>query len=191
MGTPQDKAPRPTAPERTLSGGRVAAFSAFLFLDFVLVLVMLATDKNLQTDFGSVSPYYLHWYGLLAEGVIDLLVAVVLVVSVVRPAMRDTPLQSRRGIVVGAVVWTALAIIANVAIVATYSQVGFKTESKFEMYLFGTTAYPGALSYIPWLYDLLLAVYVVTLAVGIVASLRVRAKPAAVPPPSSTAPSNS
>jgi hypothetical protein len=164
------------APVKTVSGARSAALAALLLIDFVLVVVMLATDKNLQTDFGAVAPYYSHWYGLLAEGVVDLAVAIGVIVLVVVPARQGRSVASRRWVPIGALVWALIAIAANVGIVTSWKMVGFPNQAEFEKYLFGTSAYPGALSYIPWLYDALLAAYVVTALVGIVAVLRVRAK---------------
>ncbi|MGA8275428.1 MAG: hypothetical protein WB789_09510 [Thermoplasmata archaeon] len=165
--------------EWTLSRGRVTAFAVLLFVDFVLVLVMLATDKNLQLDFGSTSSryygYYVHWWGLLAEGIVDLIVALGLVVFVILPAMKGRPIGSRRPQVLLALAWNLLAIIAMLAIVETWQQVGFTSMSQFVTYLFGTSAYPGALSYIPWLYDALLATYLVSAVAGILAVIRVRA----------------
>jgi hypothetical protein len=61
-----------------------------------------------------------------------------------------------------------------VGIVTSWKQVGFASQSQFQTYLFGTSAYPGALSYIPWLYDALLAAYVVTAVVAIGALWRSR-----------------
>jgi len=165
--------------EWNLSGGRVGAFSVLLLLDFLLILVMLGTDKNLQTDFGNptVSGYYAHWYGLLVEGIIDLILAAGLLATVALPALRGRSVSSRRGIVLLGVAWSVLAIVAMVGIVETYQQVGFSSASQFAQYLFGTTAYPGALSYIPWLYDALLAAYVLTALVGVIALMKVRSTP--------------
>jgi hypothetical protein len=160
--------------EWNLSGGRVGAFAVLLLIDFLLILVMLGTDMNLQTDFGSVAKYYAHWYGLLFEGILDLILAVGLLATVALPALRGRSVSSRRGIVLLGVVWSVLAIVAMVGIVETYQQVGFSSASQFAQYLFGTTAYPGALSYIPWLYDALLTVYVLTALVGVISLMKVR-----------------
>jgi|ADKI01.1.fsa_nt_gi hypothetical protein len=35
--------------------------SVLLFIITVIALIILITDKNLQTDFGAVKPYYYHW----------------------------------------------------------------------------------------------------------------------------------
>jgi hypothetical protein len=159
----------------TLSRGRVRAFALLLFVDFLIVAVMLATDKNLQTNFGAQAAYFSHWYGLLAEGVLDLIIAAVVVSSVSSASERKMSLSSRKYAVVGGLIWTIVAILAMLGIVATYMQVNFPSMSEFAKYLFGVTPYPGALSYIPWLYDLLLAAYILTALVGAAATMRVRA----------------
>jgi hypothetical protein len=157
---------------------RTLAFGVLFLVDLVLSIVMLATDKNLQTDFGSVSPYYSHWYGVLAMALVDLVVGAVLVAAAF-PVLgtRLSPPVQRAGTAV-ALLWAIIAIGAMVGVVTAYSQVGFSTESQFEQYLFNPTPFHGALSYLPWLYDALLAAYVVTAIVGIVALL---GKPSAQP----------
>jgi hypothetical protein len=161
-----------------VSDKRVVAFGLLLLLDFVLSLVMLVTDKNLQTDFGVQSPYYLHWYGVLAMGVLDLVLGLSLLVSASGSTMQRMSSSVRRTGVMGALAWSVIAILAMLGIVTTYAQVGFSSMSQFAQYLFGVTAYPGALSYIPWLYDLLLVLYVVTAAAGALASRRIAPTPA-------------
>jgi len=144
----------------------VRLFGLLLLLDFLLTLVMLATDKNLQTGFGSQSPYYLHWYGALGLGVLDLLAGLTVLGFSSMPALRRMSILGPRRVVIAALAWTLLAILASVGIIATYSQVGFSTPGQFAQYLFSVTAYPGAMAYIPWLYDLLLVAYLATAAVG-------------------------
>ena len=160
-----------------MSDRRVLAFGLLLLVDFVLSAVMLATDKNLQTDFGIVSAYYLHWYGVLAMGVLDLLVGLTLIGYSSAPMLKKMAPATRRGVAIGALLWTVIAILAMVGIVTTYSQVGFKSMNDFAQYLFGVTPYHNALSYIPWLYDLLLAMYLVTAVVGGLAVGRAPTKP--------------
>ena len=147
----------------------MAAFGALLLADFVVAAVMLVTDKNLQTDFGAVAPYYLHWYGLLAMGVLDLLFALPLLAFWSPMMVQRTSLSVRSRLVGAAFAWTVLAIVASLGIVVTYSQVGFSSAGQFAQYLFGVTAYPGAFSYIPGLYDLLVALYIVTAGAGALA----------------------
>jgi hypothetical protein len=169
-------APGPVATGR-LSDGRVAAFGGLLFVAFVLSVVMLVTDKNLQTDFGAQSPYYVHWYGVLAMAMLDLVVAIALVSSAL-PRVRERMSPSFRRTGVGAaLVWTIVAILVLLGIVFSYAQVGFSSMSQFAQYLFGVSAYPGALSYLPWLYDLLLATYGVTAIAGALAVRRISASP--------------
>jgi hypothetical protein len=152
----------------------LVALGLLLLVDFVLCAVMLATDKNLQTDFGGASAYYAHWYGVLAMGVVDLLAALVVFVLAVRPGPAGSPGFLRRNAGALGLLWSVVAIAAMVGIVTSWKQVGFASQSQFQTYLFGTSAYPGALSYIPWLYDALLAAYVVTAVVAIGALWRSR-----------------
>jgi hypothetical protein len=171
----------PSSDVWTLSGTRVTAFSILLFVDFVLVAVMLATDMNLQSDFGSLHtpPYFAHWYGLLVEGVVDLVAALVLLIVVAIPAMKGKSVAARRWLTLGGLLWSVLAIVVMVGIVESYQMVGFSSANQFAQYLFQTTPYHGALSYIPWLYDALLAAYVLTALVGAMAVMRIRASSAA------------
>ncbi|MGA8543603.1 MAG: hypothetical protein WB947_08745 [Thermoplasmata archaeon] len=159
---------------------RTLAFGVLFFVDLILSIVMLATDKNLQTDFGSVSPYYFHWWGVLVMAVVDLVVGVSLIAVSFPPVQHRMSGYVRRAGTVAAFVWAIVAILVMVGIVTAYSQVGFKTMSMFEQYLFGVTPYSGALSYIPWLYDALLGAYIVTAIVGVFA-LRRGPMPAANP----------
>jgi hypothetical protein len=161
-----------TRPNRLL-----AAFGLLLLLDFLLVAVMLATDKNLQTNFGTVSPYYSHWYGALAMGVVDLLAGLVLLAnSTTMPMPRMTP-RLRMMLARAGLAWTILVIVASVGIVATYQQVGFQSAGDFAHYLFDSPSVSGGSTYIPWLYDALLAMYFVTAIVGVLAVVRTRATP--------------
>jgi hypothetical protein len=155
---------------------RTLALGVLFLVDLVLSVVMLATDKNLQTNFGGVHPYYSHWYGVLAMAILDLVVAVVLIAASY-PALgsRLSPKMHRAGLA-AALLWAIVAIAAMVGIVTAYAQVGFGSESQFAQYLFDPTPYGGALSYIPWLYDALLAAYVLTVIVGVVALFGTRAR---------------
>lgn len=155
-----------SAPKRWL-----ALFGLLLLLDLVVAVVMLATDKNLQTDFGATSPYYAHWYGVLAMGALDGLVGIAVLATAFIPS-RASRVSMRKWVLRGALGWSILAIAAMVGVVETYQQVGFSSMSQFAQYLFGVTAYPGALSYIPWLYDMLLGCYVVTAVIGSVSVWR-------------------
>ena len=124
------------------------------FVAFAISVVMLATDKNLQTDFGTISGgYYAHWYGVLAMAAADLVAALVLLV---RPAR----IWLKWG-----VVGSGLFAVALVGVIFTYAQVGFASPSDFANYLFGVTYYGGDIRY---LYDALLATYLGTFAVGVV-----------------------
>ena len=63
--------------------------------------------------------------------------------------------------------WSVIALLAMVGIVTTYSQVGFSSLEQFAQYLFDPVPYPNTLSYIPWLYDVMLAAFVITLAAAL------------------------
>jgi hypothetical protein len=162
---------------------RAVAFGSLLLLDFALTVVMLITDKNLQTDFGGSSPYYLHWYGALAMGVLDLAAGIVVLALAMMASAARRPSSLQRVLMTGALAWTILAILAMVGIVETYKQVGFQNANQFAQYLFGVTAYPGVLSYVPWLYDLLLVIYIVTAIVGVIAVLQNRQGPSGAASP--------
>lgn len=137
----------------------VIAQAAFIYAAFVVTLVVLFTDRNLQTDFGSVTKgYFLHWYGLLITALLDVAGASILIVR-----------RNRKLSMIGAI-GTGLLAVFLVLDIFTYSMVGFSTYSQFASYLFGISKYPGSLSYIPGLYDVLLAVYIACFAVGIIAA---------------------
>ncbi len=160
---------------RGVRSGRswIVIFGLLILVDFLLIVVMLATDKNLQTDFGSSKPYFAHWYGLLAEGILTLLVAFSVIGNALAPSMWAQRPRRVKAIVLGGLVWVILALLANLAIVFTWSQVGFPNMNQFVMYLFDTAS-PAATGYIPWLYDALIAALVVTALVGVFAWTRVR-----------------
>ena len=146
-----------------------------LLVDLVVSVVMLQTDKNLQTDFGGHPAYYAHWYGVLAMAVIDLVTALAVLAWAMPGARAGYPgILQRNGLTL-VLVWPVLAILAMVGVVESNSMVGFSSANQFSTYLFGTTVYPGALSYIPWLYDVLLAMYVVTAVVAAAAGWHARA----------------
>ncbi|MEM0119959.1 MAG: hypothetical protein QW429_05450 [Thermoprotei archaeon] len=130
------------------------AVATLVLLDFLVTAAILITDKNLQTDFGAVHPYYLHWYGLLATGLVDLAGLIALYVA---PSRRLTA---------AAAGWSIFMAIFLVADIATYGLVGFSTPTQFATYLFGLSHYNGALPYIPGLYDLLLLLYIITAALS-------------------------
>ena len=129
-------------------------YGVFFLVAFGLTVVMLWTDTNLRTDFGTVSSgYYAHWYVVLVTGLADLLGAGLLLA-----------LRSRRALQAG-VAGSGLLALIFVGDILTYSQVGFSSASQFADYLFGVTYYGGDIRY---LYDALLAFYVATFLVGIV-----------------------
>ncbi len=135
-------------------------YGLLFLLAGVLSVVMLVTDKNLQTDFGTVSSgYYLHWYGVLAMAVADFAGAALLLLF-----------RSRAMIKLGTV-GSGLLAVANLGVILTYAQVGFSTATSFAQYLFGITYYGGDVRY---LYDLVLGVYLATFVTGLVCLLATR-----------------
>lgn len=132
----------------------VYAVGILLLIDFAITLVILFTDKNLQTDFGIVKPYFIHWYGLLITGIVDIIGAGIIFA---RPTGRNSTI---------AAVGTLLLALFLIADIVTYSMVGFSSASSFATYLFGFTKFKGSLSYIPGLYDILFVFYVITSGVA-------------------------
>lgn len=119
-----------------------------------LSVLMLVTDKNLQTDFGTVSSgYFVHWYIILATAIADVVGAALLLA-----------VRSRRAVLVGAIGSGAL-IAVLVGAIFTYAQVGFASAGDMANYLFGVTYYGGDIRY---LYDALLATYIATFVMGVV-----------------------
>jgi hypothetical protein len=152
--------------ERTASIAR--GYSALFLLACALSVVMLLTDSNLKTDFGTLkSGYYAHWYVVLVTAIADLVGAALLLAVASRTAIRL------------GVVGSGLLALVFVADIFTYAQVGFASAGDFANYLFGVTYYGGDIRY---LYDALLAVYILTFIVGLVMLGRTRS-----PGPSSSA----
>lgn len=136
------------------------AQAIIIYAAFLITVVILFTDKNLQTDFGLVtSGYFYHWYGLFLTAIVDVAGASLLIVF------------RSRGLSVAGTAGTSILAAFLVLDVFTYSMVagGSFTMSGFADYLFGFTNYAGALSYIPGLYDILIAVYVIASIVGVFA----------------------
>jgi hypothetical protein len=140
------------------SSRRKNLFSAIYSLPFLvaagLSVLMLMTDKNLQTDFGTMaSGYYAHWYAVLAMALADIVAAALLLVF-----------RTRRFVKLG-VVGSGLLTVALLGAIATYQQVGFASAMDFANYLFGVTYFGGDIRY---LYDVLLATDIATFAGGVV-----------------------
>ena len=130
-------------------------FSLFFLIQFIITFVILFTDHNLQTDFGTVPKYFIHWYGLMITGIGDIIAFIVLLVI------------NRRQFVLVGLIWAAFMAVFQVADIATYAslKVGL-TTGKFATYLFGFSKFPGALPYIPGLYDVLFAIYIIAAGFG-------------------------
>ena len=136
-------------------------YSAPFLVAAGLSFLMLITDKNLQTDFGSVSSgYFEQWYLILATAVADVVGAVLLLV-----------LRSRRAVLAGVIGSASLGLLLLGGIF-TYQQVGFASASQMANYLFGITYYGGDIRY---LYDVLLATYIATFLGGLVGLIATRA----------------
>jgi len=119
-----------------------------------LSILMLATDKNLQTNFDTMaSGYYIHWYAVLVMAVADLVGAALLLV-----------LRSRTAVKLG-VIGSTLLTLALLGAILAYQQVGFASAMDFANYLFGVTYYGGDIRY---LYDVLLATDIATVVGGVV-----------------------
>ncbi|MGA8603631.1 MAG: hypothetical protein WB788_01005 [Thermoplasmata archaeon] len=150
-------------------------FSAAFGLAFALSVVMLVTDTNLQTDFGTVSSgYYVHWYVILGTAVADLIGVALLLLLRSRTAVKLCTVGS------------GLLVAVFLGAIFTYSQVGFASATDFANYLFGVTYSGGDIRY---LYDILLAVYIATFlggAVGLLMSRRpaptAQSRPDGTPP---------
>ncbi len=129
-------------------------YSAAFVLAAGLSILMLITDRNLQTGFGAVSSgYYSHWYAVLALAVTALVGAALLLAFRSRPAVKL------------GVVGSGLSALLLLAVVFTYQQVGFASAGDFANYLFGVTYSGGDIRY---LYDALLTTYLETFAAGAV-----------------------
>ncbi len=135
-----------------------SVYSVLFFVAAVLAIVMLLTDKNLQTDFGSKPSgsmffgYFLHWWAVALAAVATLVGGVLLLA-----------VRSRRAIA-GGVVGSALLSLVFLGDIAAYSASGFASAGDFAKYLFGITYGGGDIRY---LYDALLSVYLFTFFLGL------------------------
>lgn len=140
--------------DSTTSARLPTVYSLVFFLAAGLSILMLITDKNLQTNFGSVSTgYYYHWYVVLSMAVADLAGAGLLLAF-----------RSRWLVKLGVVGSGGFAVML-LAVILTHAQVGFSSAVSFAQYLFGITYYGGDLRY---LYDVLLGTYVGGFVAGVV-----------------------
>jgi hypothetical protein len=138
-------------------------YSAAFLIAAGLSVLMLISDKNLQTNFGSLSSgYYSQWYLVLITAVADVVGAGLLLA-----------LRSRLAVKLG-VVGSGALIAVLLGGILTYQQVGFATAGDFATYLFGITYYGGDIRY---LFDALLATYIGTFLFGIVGLVRTRDVP--------------
>lgn len=127
-------------------------YGVLFLLAFALSVTMLLTDKNLQTDFGSVSSGYApHWYVVLVTAIVELGGGVGLLLWPSRLAVKAGTAGS------------GLLALLFLGDIATYAMVGFPSADAFARYLFGIDYFGGNLRY---LYDVLLALFLVTLGTG-------------------------
>ena len=138
------------------------AYGGLFLIAFGLSVVMLGTDNNLWTGFGTVSGYYFHWWVVLVAAAADLIGAILLILLATRLAVK------------GGLVGASLLTLVFLGDILTYKQVGFNSAADFANYLFGVTYYGGDIRY---LYDLLLAVYIATAVVGAIVLVRTRSRP--------------
>ncbi len=137
--------------------------SLLYFVATALAIWMLLSDQNLRTDFGTLSNgSYAHWYAVLAMAIVSGAGGVLL-----------ATVRSRWAIWAGTI-GAALLALAMVGDIFTYAQVGFSSAWDFAQYLFGITYYGGDVRY---LYDALLAVYIITAIVGAVLLAVTRPRP--------------
>ncbi len=132
---------------------------ALFIVAFIVAVVILLTDMNLQTDFGIHARYFIHWYGMLVIAIVALIAGIILLTT------------KKRSLALAGTIGSALIALFLVGDLATYSQVGFTSVAQFATYLFGITKYPGTLSYMPGMYDLLLILFILAAIAGAI-SLR-------------------
>jgi hypothetical protein len=133
--------------------------SVLLFIITVIALIILITDKNLQTDFGAVKPYYYHWYGLLFLAIFTFVCGIL--------TLSKNSRLSRYSSILGGVI-PLIFIIIDVFIL--YKSVGFYSYIQFAQYLFGISRYPYSLPYIPGLFD----VYTALLFLELILALMIK-----------------
>lgn len=140
------------------SSGYYATQGLLLVVAFITAIVILFTDHNLQTDFGTVPKYFYHWYGMLVIAIVSLIGGIIIV-------MKHDSLFGKIGIAGSAII--AIFLVADIATYSTLN-LGF-TASQFATYLFGFSHYAGAESYIPGLYDILFIEFILAAIVGVIA----------------------
>ncbi len=134
--------------------------SLIIYIAFIITLVILFTDHNLMNDFGikiyMFEGYFLHWWGLLITGIIDVIGASILLLY-----------HTKKLVKVG-IIGTSLLALFQVLDIFTYSMLkAGLTASQFATYLFGFSKYPSTEPYIPGMYDILLIVYIIASITGV------------------------
>ena len=144
--------------------GKIRILGFLLLINFIVTMVILFTDKNLQNDFGiyNGSGYFLHWYGLLITGVLDIVGAVILFI------------KPEKLFLIFGTIWSLFMIGFTFGDILLYNEVGFGSANQFATYLFGLSKYPGAESYYPGLYDLLVAIYIIAFVYALILFLKIK-----------------
>ncbi len=135
---------------------RSLLIASIYLLAFIAGVVILFTDNNLKTDFGSVRPYFIHWYIFAALDIVTLVVAIYLFLT-----------RSIRGSSKLGIIWSSIMMVIMAGDTLTYSSVGFSSPVQFGEYLFGLTTYPESLPYIPGLYTLLFLLFLTDLIISL------------------------
>lgn len=128
-------------------------------LCLISTILILYTDRNLQTDFGSTKPYFIHWYGMVTIAVVEVIAIIILLIRGSRSTLRASAIGS------------SILAIFLIADIFTYRMAGFNSPQQFATYLFGITRYDNSTSYVPGLYDVLFVLLIIT-AIASVFSLR-------------------
>lgn len=164
-----------------LGDSRFAPFYSIpFFVATGLLIAMLVSDGNLAGNFGFnhggyfVGAFFIEWYAVLALAMASLVGGVLLV------ALRS------RTMVKAGVVGAGLAIAVFLGAILTYSWVGFSSAAGVAAYLFGLSYVgPGNETgpHHPYLYPLILGVFIATFATGLVAAALDRRSQVSKPTP--------
>ncbi|MEM0158512.1 MAG: hypothetical protein QXV22_05240 [Thermoplasmataceae archaeon] len=135
-------------------GRKLLSLGVLFVLDFLVSLIILLTDRNLRTDFGTITHgYFLHWYGMLAISIISIIGGIISFSN-----------GSKKVATAGAI-GSLLILLFLFADVLTAPTLGL-TYSYFASYLFGFPPFFSASGYIPGLYDILVVLYLLTTIMG-------------------------
>ena len=144
--------------------GKIRILGFLFLIDFIVTMVILFTDKNLQNDFGiyTGSGYFIHWYGLLVTGILDIIGAILLFI------------KPEKLYLIFGTIWSVFMIGFTFGDILLYNEVGLSNANQFATYLFGLSKYPGAEPYYPGLYDILVAIYIVAFVYALIILIKER-----------------